>query len=32
MDIYKIFKEIEDQNEDMDSKWVLRLEFSRENL
>ena len=32
MDIYKIFKEIEDQNEDMDSKWVLRLEFSRREL
>ena len=29
MEIYKIFREVDSDDTDVDSKWVLRLEFDR---
>ena len=32
MEIYKVFKEVDGDDTDVDSKWVLRLEFDRREL
>ena len=32
MEIYKIFREVDGEDADVDSKWVLRLEFDRREL
>ena len=32
MEIYKVFREVDNDDTDVDSKWVLRLEFDRREL
>ena len=32
MEIYKVFREIDNDDTDVDSKWVIKLEFDRREL